>query len=51
MVRSFYKGSSVNGPAILEERESTTVIDRGDQLKVDRVGCLVVTLASQEARK
>jgi N-methylhydantoinase A/oxoprolinase/acetone carboxylase beta subunit len=44
-------GSSVRGPAIIEERESTTVIDRGDKLTVDKFGCLVVTLASQEARK
>jgi N-methylhydantoinase A/oxoprolinase/acetone carboxylase beta subunit len=44
-------GSTVNGPAIIEERESTTVIDRGDRLRVDKLGCLVVTLASPEARK
>ncbi len=44
-------GSSIDGPAIVEERESTTVIDRGDRLTVDRFGCLVVTLALQEARK
>ncbi|MBK8064311.1 MAG: hydantoinase/oxoprolinase family protein [Betaproteobacteria bacterium] len=43
-------GSRIAGPAIIEERESTTVIDRGDTLTVDEFGCLVVTLASQEAQ-
>lgn len=43
-------GSTIEGPAIIEERESTTVIDGGDTLTVDEFGCLVVRLASQEAR-
>ena len=43
-------GASVSGPAIIEERESTTVIDRGDTLTVDEFGCLVVTLAGQETQ-
>jgi N-methylhydantoinase A len=47
-------GSRIAGPAIIEERESTTVIDRGDTLTVDAYGCLVVTLSlppsGQEAR-
>ena len=38
-------GSRIAGPAIIEERESTTVIDRGDILSVDAYGCLVVTLS------
>ena len=37
-------GASVAGPAIIEERESTTVIERGDTLAVDAHGCLVITL-------
>jgi N-methylhydantoinase A/oxoprolinase/acetone carboxylase beta subunit len=40
-------GTRVDGPAIIEERESTTVIDRDDVLTVDRFGCLVVTLAQK----
>jgi N-methylhydantoinase A/oxoprolinase/acetone carboxylase beta subunit len=32
------------GPAVIEERESTTVIGDGDSLTVDQYGCLVVTL-------
>ncbi|HYC37232.1 MAG TPA: hydantoinase/oxoprolinase family protein [Usitatibacter sp.] len=38
-------GARIEGPAIVEERESTTVIDRGDVLSVDRFGCLVVQLS------
>ena len=40
-------GATLAGPAIVEERESTTVIDRGDALAVDAHGCLVVTLRTQ----
>ena len=40
-------GATLSGPAIIEERESTTVIDRGDALAVDAHGCLVVTLRTQ----
>jgi len=35
----------IEGPAIVEERESTTVIAAGDVLAVNDIGCLVVTLA------
>jgi N-methylhydantoinase A len=42
-------GAKVTGPAIVEERESTTVIDRGDQLTVDSLGCLVIELAHHSA--
>lgn len=38
-------GAHIEGPAIIEERESTTVIDRGDVLTVDRFGCLVIQLS------
>lgn len=42
-------GVQIVGPAIIEERESTTVIDQGDQLTVDRFGCLIVTLSYPSA--
>lgn len=42
-------GQVVEGPAIIEERVSTTVIGPGDQLEVDRSGCLVITLAASGA--
>ena len=34
----------IDGPAIVEERESTTVVGPGDTLEVDPHGCLVLTL-------
>ena len=42
-------GTRISGPAIIEERESTTVIDVGDVLRVDAVGCLIVDLAVTSA--
>ncbi|MBI3370231.1 MAG: hydantoinase/oxoprolinase family protein [Betaproteobacteria bacterium] len=45
-----HSGDRLQGPAIIEERESTTVIDRGDTLTVDSFGCLIVVLAMQEGR-
>ncbi|MCC7425835.1 MAG: hydantoinase/oxoprolinase family protein [Alphaproteobacteria bacterium] len=38
-------GQEVAGPAIIEERESTTVIFRGDRLRVDASGALVIAVA------
>ena len=38
-------GQEIAGPAVIEERESTTVIGPGDRLHVDPLGCLVVDLA------
>jgi len=38
-------GFAATGPAIVEERESTTVIGDGDRFAVDRFGCLVIELA------
>jgi N-methylhydantoinase A/oxoprolinase/acetone carboxylase beta subunit len=38
-------GQEIAGPAIVEERESTTVIGPGDRLNVNAFGCLVVDLA------
>lgn len=37
-------GQEIIGPAVIEERESTTVIGPGDRLRVDPLGCLVVDL-------
>ncbi len=37
-------GQEIVGPAVIEERESTTVIGPGDRLRVDSLGCLVVDL-------
>jgi N-methylhydantoinase A/oxoprolinase/acetone carboxylase beta subunit len=36
---------SINGPAVIEERESTTVVGSGDVVRVDEHGCLVVTVS------
>jgi N-methylhydantoinase A len=38
-------GQLIMGPAIVEERESTTVIGDGDKLTVNNRGCLEVDLA------
>jgi N-methylhydantoinase A len=38
-------GQRISGPAIIEERESTTVIGTGDVATVDRWGCLVIDVA------
>ncbi|MGE0798731.1 MAG: hydantoinase/oxoprolinase family protein [Lautropia sp.] len=40
-------GTVVDGPAIVEERESTFAIESGDRLVVDDLGCLRVTLARE----
>jgi N-methylhydantoinase A/oxoprolinase/acetone carboxylase beta subunit len=37
-------GSTIEGPAIIEELESTAIIHPGDLVEVDRAGNLVVTL-------
>jgi N-methylhydantoinase A len=38
-------GQAIAGPAIVEERESTTVLHRGDRLTVDANGCLLIDVA------
>ena len=38
-------GQAIGGPAIVEERESTTVLHRGDHLTVDANGCLIIDVA------
>jgi N-methylhydantoinase A/oxoprolinase/acetone carboxylase beta subunit len=37
-------GTKIVGPALVEERESTTFIDSDDELVVDGFGCLVISL-------
>ena len=39
-------GQAVEGPALIEERESTTVLGRGDRMTVDASGVLVIEVAS-----
>jgi len=43
-------GQVIEGPAVVEERESTTIIAAGDRLVVNELGCLVVTLAPAVAQ-
>ncbi|HWK97782.1 MAG TPA: hydantoinase/oxoprolinase family protein [Pseudolabrys sp.] len=38
-------GQTVEGPALIEERESTTVLGRGDRMTVDASGALVIEVA------
>jgi len=38
-------GQAIAGPAIVEERESTTVLHHGDCLTVDANGCLLIEVA------
>ena len=37
-------GASFAGPSIIEERESTTIVDAQGRVEVDRQGTLVITL-------
>lgn len=39
-------GQVIEGPALIEERESTTVLGRGDRMTVDASGALVIDVAS-----
>ena len=39
-------GQVIVGPALIEERESTTVLGRGDRMTVDASGALVIDVAS-----
>ncbi len=43
--RQLRTGQSITGPAVVEERESTTIIGAGDRLVVDPHGCLSITVA------
>lgn len=38
-------GMVISGPAIIEERESTTVVDHGGNVEVDEYGTLVISVA------
>jgi N-methylhydantoinase A len=37
-------GTTIRGPAIVEEASATTVMDTGGVLEVDRYGSLVITV-------
>ena len=39
-------GARLEGPAIIEEPESTTIIDSGGSMEVDPYGSLVISVAS-----
>ena len=39
-------GVTIAGPAVITERESTTIIGKDDRLTVDKSGCLVIALAA-----
>ncbi len=39
------EGISIDGPALIQEDEATTVLDQGDRIVVDHLGNLVVQLA------
>ena len=41
-------GQVIDGPAVVEERESTLVLGPGDRLEVDAVGCLRISVALPE---
>jgi N-methylhydantoinase A len=43
--KSLREGQSIRGPAVIEERESTTVLGARDRLTVDANGCLSITVA------
>ena len=43
-------GSRFTGPAIVEERESTTVVGPGAEVTVDAQGSLILTPSAEEAR-
>jgi N-methylhydantoinase A len=42
-------GAELAGPAIVEQLDSTTVIEPGDRLRVDALGNLEITVRSLEA--
>ena len=39
-----FKGITIEGPALIEEHASTTVLHPGDTLEVDQYGNLIVTV-------
>jgi N-methylhydantoinase A/oxoprolinase/acetone carboxylase beta subunit len=47
-------GQRITGPAVIEERESTTILGKGDTATIDKWGCILIdvalpkTLASNE---
>jgi N-methylhydantoinase A len=43
---SLLPGATIAGPAIVEQLDTTTVIEPGDTASVDPMGNLIVTLAA-----
>jgi N-methylhydantoinase A len=43
------RGSEFAGPAIVEQLDATTVIEPGDRVTVDRLGNLVITVATRDS--
>jgi N-methylhydantoinase A len=41
--RELAQGQSIDGPAIIEERETTIIILPGWRAKVDKTGCIMAT--------
>ncbi|MBN9076774.1 MAG: methylhydantoinase [Rhizobiales bacterium 65-79] len=48
---ALHAGEVIQGPAIIEETESTTVVPPGDSFTLDANGNLVITLAAAKAAK
>lgn len=47
---SLQEGQTISGPAIIEERESTTVILRGDRARIGPGGHLVIDISTEESQ-
>jgi len=44
-------GQVINGPAVVEERVSTTILGPGDRLTVEQGGAMVIALGSSAREK
>jgi N-methylhydantoinase A len=44
-------GNVIQGPAVIEEAASTTVVEPGDRVVVNKFGLLVMSLASRRGFK
>jgi N-methylhydantoinase A len=49
--RRFNPGQQVDGPAVIEQAGSTTILSASDRAQVDRYGNLVITLTQREVRE
>ena len=43
---SLNPGVKLEGPCIIEERESTVIVDEGGSVEIDQYGCLDITVKS-----